>query len=153
MHNRLSTLALLSAAALAACGGGGASGNGYTPVTRATSAPTSAPTTAPQGQSNRPIQDTVAGAAAFVNPANHHTLYFVDGDSPPGTACSGACTAEWPVLVPSSGAQAQGNLTIVTRTDGTQQWSFNGHALYEFSGDSVADQGNGVYGPWHIARP
>jgi predicted lipoprotein with Yx(FWY)xxD motif len=107
----------------------------------------------PQGQSNIPIQESVAGAAAFVNPADHRTLYFVDGDTPPGAACSGSCTAEWPVLTVTAGSQPQGSLTIVTRTDGTKQWSFNGHALYEFAGDFGPDQSNGVYGPWHIARP
>jgi predicted lipoprotein with Yx(FWY)xxD motif len=163
MHNRLAMAALAAATSLAACGGGGTSGNGYTPVTittpapapstAPTTAPTSAPTSTPQGKSNIPIQDMVAGAPAFVNPANHHTLYWVDGDTPPGAACSGSCTSEWPVLVPTSGSQPQGNLTIVTRTDGTQQWSYNGHALYEFAFDSGPDQGNGVYGPWHMARP
>ncbi len=136
---------LASLAALAACGGGGNGGNGFTP-------PHPIATTIP-AQSNTPLQDAVAGALAFVNPANHHTLYFIDGDTPPGTACSGSCTSEWPVLTPTASAAAQDKLIIVTRTDGTRQWSFNGHALYEFSGDSGEDETNGVYGPWHIARP
>jgi predicted lipoprotein with Yx(FWY)xxD motif len=149
MYNRLAMPALIGIITLAACGGA-AAGNGVTPTMHATPAPS----TSPESQSNMPIQETVAGAAAFVNPANHHTLYFVDGDTPPGAGCpAGACTAEWPVLTPAGNAQAQGNLTIVTRIDGTKQWSFNGHPLYEFSGDSGPDQSFGVYGTWHMARP
>ncbi len=149
MYDRLKVLAFASIAGLAACGGGGVNGAGYTVPT----VPSSAPSTAPQPQNNIPVQDTVAGAAAFVDPANHHTLYFIDGDTPPGTACSGACTSEWPLLTPSANAQAQGNMVMVTRTDGARQWSYQGHALYHFAGDSGPDQANGVYGPWHMARP
>ncbi len=151
MDNRFSVLALAGILSLAACGGGstGTGTGGYTPPTGGTPAPTSSPA----APASAPLQEMVAGALAFVDPANHHTLYFVDGDAPPGTGCNGSCTAEWPVLTPASSAQAQGNLVIVTRIDGAQQWSFNGHALYEFAGDSGADQSNGVYGPWHIARP
>jgi len=147
MHTRFIAVAVIAAATLAACGGG--TGGTMTPYT----IPSAGPTSAPGAQGNAPVQDTVAGAAVFVNPANHHTLYFVDGDTPPGTACNGGCLSEWPPQTPAAGAKAQGNLVIITRTDGTQQWSFNGHALYEFAGDNGPDQSNGVYGPWHMARP
>lgn len=162
MQTRFTLLAAAALSALAACGGGG-SGSGGTnnpygvvPSTAPTATPTPGSTSAPQGNGgNAPLQETVAGALAFVNPANHHTLYFIDGDTPAGTACNAAaaCTTEWPVLTPTAGSQSTGGLSIVTRTDGIMQWSFNGHALYEFSGDSGPDQSNGVYGPWHMARP
>lgn len=161
MHHRLMMLAFVGIANLAACGGGsGGGGNGFTapgtvPSMAPSTAPSTAPTTVPQSNGNIPLQDMVAGAPAWVDPVNHHTLYFVDGDTPPGAACNsaGSCTTIWPLISPASGSQAQGNMVIVTRTDGVQQWSYQGHALYHFSGDSGPDQANGVYGPWHMARP
>lgn len=161
MRRGFSMLAMLGITMLAACGGGSTTtptvplpstqpGPSSQPSPPTTS-PTTQPTTAPQG--NAPVIDTVGGSAAYVDPANHHTLYYIDGDTPPGTACPSGCTSEWPLMSPAAGSQPTGNLVIVTRTDGIMQWSENGHALYHFIGDSGPDQMNGVYGPWHIARP
>lgn len=156
MRRGIVTIAVLGITMLAACGGGGTttptiplpSNQPGPPATQ----PTTQPKTAPQG--NVPVIDTVGGSPAYVDPANHHTLYYVDGDTPPGTACpAGFCTGEWPPISPTAVSQPSGNLVIVTRIDGTMQWSENGHALYHFAFDSGQDQMNGVYGPWHVARP
>lgn len=153
MHRRLVIILLLATAALAACGGGGSSSNSGSTIPP----PVSNPTTAPQG--NVPLSEAVAGSAGWVNPANHKTLYFLDVDTPTGGTCTGACLTEWPVLTPSSGSQASGNMTIITRSDGTgQQWAYQGHPLYTFAGDSGPDQANGdnfpeFGGHWHVARP
>jgi predicted lipoprotein with Yx(FWY)xxD motif len=115
------------------------------------------PTTPPQ--SNIPIQQTVAGKPAFVNPASHHTLYFLDVDTSTGGTCTGGCLTVWLVLKPSSGAQAQNGFTIVTRSDGTgMQWDYKNHPLYMYAGDTGPDQANGdgipfAGGHWHVARP
>ena len=139
------------AATLSACGGGGGGGSaagGYGGVPPA-----------PAPQSNVPIKQTVAGRPAFVAPASNHTLYFLDVDTPAGGSCTGGCLNTWIPLVPSSGAQAQGDFTIVARADGTgHQWDYRNHPLYTFAGDSGADQdnGNGIPfdgGHWHVARP
>jgi predicted lipoprotein with Yx(FWY)xxD motif len=101
----------------------------------------------------------VAGNAAFVNPSSHHTLYFLDVDTPTGATCTGGCLSVWFPIVPSQGAQAQGGFTIVTRSDGTSnQWDYKNHPLYMYSGDSGPDQANGngipfAGGHWHVARP
>lgn len=142
-------------ASLAACGGGG--GGGMAGAGGSYGGPPA--TSPPQQPSNVPIQQTVTGKAAFVNPGNDFTLYFLDVDTPTGSACTGGCLSEWPVLKPSHGATAQGNFTIVTRSDGTgKQWAYRGHPLYNFAGDSGPDQanGNGLAfdgGHWHVARP
>src|SRR5579864_1250334 len=171
MRRGFVSLAMVGITMLAACGGGGtttpsipppstqpgpSSQPTSSPTTQPTVAPTAAPTVqptvAPQG--NTPLIENVGGSPAYVDPANHHTLYFEDGDVPPGSLCSPGCTDEWPVMVASAGSQPQSTLTIVTRaSDGIMQWVANGHGLYHFIGDSGADQMNGVYGPWHIARP
>lgn len=162
--NRFTVTALLAAVALAACGGGGGSTGGTvpptaTPTPAATSTPavTPTPTAAPQG--NLATQDTVAGSSAWVDPSSHRTLYFLDVDTATGGTCTGSCLSVWPVFAPSAGAQPSGNMTIITRSDGTgQQWAYQGHPLYTFSGDSGPDQANGdnfpdFGGHWHVARP
>lgn len=157
MRNWLAGIVFLSVAALAACGGGGSSvtgggggGGGGTP-------PTPAPTAAPQG--NLPLSEMVAGAAAWVDPSTHKTLYFLDVDTPTGGTCTGACLSIWPVFAPTANAVANGNMTIINRSDGTgKQWAYQGHPLYTFSGDSGPDQAKGdnfpdFGGHWHVARP
>lgn len=143
--------AVAAVIALAACGGGaGGAGSG---------AYGGAPPTSPPQQSNIPIQQSVAGSAAFVNPGNHHTLYFLDVDTPTGGKCTGGCLSVWLVLSPSAGAQASNGFTIVTRSDGTgMQWDYKNHPLYMYSGDSGPDEANGngipfAGGHWHVARP
>jgi len=113
----------------------------------------------PPPASNVPIQQTVAGKPAWVNPSNHHTLYFLDVDTSTGGTCTGGCLTVWLPLKPSSGAQAQGGFTIVTRSDGTgMQWDYKNHPLYMYAGDTGPDQANGdgipfAGGHWHVARP
>lgn len=143
--------AVAAALALAACGGGGSGGGGGGGY--------GGPPAPPPQQSNMPIQQTVAGAPAFVNSGNNHTLYFLDVDTPSGGKCTGGCLSVWLVLAPSAGAQAKDGFTVVTRSDGTgMQWDYKNHPLYNYSGDSGPDQSNGngipfAGGHWHIARP
>lgn len=155
MGNRLAAVVFLAAISLAACGGGGGTtvgGGGVNPP-----APTPTPTPAAQG--NLPLSETVSGSAAWVDPSSHKTLYFLDVDTATGGTCTGACLSVWPPFVPTANAQDSGNMTIITRSDGTgKQWAYQGHPLYTFSGDSGPDMANGdnfpdFGGHWHIARP
>lgn len=152
MRNRFAAFLFLTAVTLAACGGGGSSSGGGTP-------PTPAPTATAAPQGNLPASATVGSSTAWVDPSSHKTLYFLDVDTATGGTCTGACLSIWPVFVPSAGAQANGNMTIITRSDGTgKQWAYQGHPLYTFSGDSGPQQANGdnfpdFGGHWHVARP
>jgi predicted lipoprotein with Yx(FWY)xxD motif len=168
MNQRFLAFCGVAAIALAACGGGGTSSTPgaapvtpitptATPVPGATPTPTPVATAAPQG--NLPLSEAVGGSPAFVDPASHKTLYFLDVDTATGGTCTAACLSVWPVFTPTAGATAAGNVAIVTRSDGTgQQWTYQGHPLYTFSGDSGADQVNGdnfpdFGGHWHVTRP
>ena len=154
MNKLIPALCFAGAALLAACGGGGSGGGGGSVNPPQ---PTSTPTTAPQG--NLPLSETVAGSPAWVDPSSHKTLYFLDVDTATTQMCTGQCLSIWPVFAPSSNAQANGNMTIITRSDGTgKQWAYQGHPLYTFTGDSGPDQANGdgfpdFGGHWHVARP
>lgn len=144
---------MVAAMALAACSGGGSGGSGGGGGPYGGPPPTTPPA------SNVPIQQTVAGKAAFVNPSNHRTLYFLTSDTPTGGTCTGGCLSVWIPIVPSSGAQAKNGFTIVNRSDGTSmQWDFKNHPLYMYAGDTGPDQSHGegipfAGGIWHVARP
>jgi predicted lipoprotein with Yx(FWY)xxD motif len=150
MRNTFAAFLFLAATTLVACGGGGSTGGGYNP-------PTSTP--GPTSQGNLPLSETVAGSTAWVDPTSHKTLYFLDVDTATGGTCTGACLSIWPVFAPAANAQASGNMSIITRSDGAgQQWAYQGHPLYTFSGDTGPDQANGdnfpdFGGHWHVARP
>jgi len=156
MNTRLIASVFLTAVSLAACGGGGGTGSAPPPTVPIVT-PTSTPAPAPAG--NIPLSEAVAGAAAWVEPTGHHSLYFLDVDTATGGTCVAGCLGVWPVDKPSTGSAASGNMTIITRSDGTgTQWAYQGHPLYMYAGDSGADQANGegipdFGGHWHVARP
>lgn len=142
---------------LAACGGGGSVG---------VSPPGANPSSPPSGPSvpaTMPQTATVGNGQAYVSSSNQHTLYTWAGDSPGGASkCTSAsgCTGIWPPYAAPSGtvAPAGSGFGIVTRSDGTLQWSYQNYPLYYYSGDSAAGQGNGnginSFGAvWGIARP
>ncbi|MDQ2680035.1 MAG: hypothetical protein M3Y21_03310 [Candidatus Eremiobacteraeota bacterium] len=139
-------LAFIGAASLAACGGGSGAYGGTIPT------PMPTQSTGPQSNGNIPGQDTISANPVFVDPSSHFTLYFLDSDTANGSGCTGGCITEWPPMTAAARSQGQGNMAVITRSDGTgQQWAYNGHPLYHFSGDKGPDQSNGVYGPWHMA--
>ena len=83
-----------------------------------------------------------------------HTLYYFTPDTAGGKpTCTGGCAATWPALTAASPTEATavtGTLTVVSG-----QVVYNGHPLYEFTGDSAAGQANGegVGGTWYVATP
>jgi predicted lipoprotein with Yx(FWY)xxD motif len=156
MKQRLAMLLFVSAFVVAGCGGGGGGttggGGGTLPV----------PTPTPTPAGNLPLSEAVSGSTAWVNPSSHKTLYFLDVDTATGgtcTAAAGGCLGVWPAFIPIAGSAAVDNMTIIVRSDGTgQQWAYQGHPLYNYTGDSAADQANGdglpdFGGHWHVARP
>jgi predicted lipoprotein with Yx(FWY)xxD motif len=82
------------------------------------------------------------------------TLYTFDKDAAGKSNCNGACAAAWPPAAVAAGATAEGELTLVTRDDGTRQWAFNGSPLYRFAGDAQAGDVNGDNrgNVWHIVK-
>ena len=83
------------------------------------------------------------------------TLYVFDKDSGDASACYDKCAANWPPLLAPAGAKAEGDFGLITRTDGTMQWTYYGKPLYLWikdakPGDATGDGFNGV---WHVAKP
>jgi len=83
------------------------------------------------------------------------TLYTFDKDSEGVSNCYEQCAINWPPLMAEDGAMAEGDWTLVERTDGTQMWAYKGMPLYlwikdEKPGDTTGD---GVNQVWHVAKP
>jgi predicted lipoprotein with Yx(FWY)xxD motif len=120
------------------------------------------PSATPTPAQNLPQTATVGGAAAYVN-SGGYTLYVFDADGFDVSNCTLAtysgCSGTWPPLTAPAGATASGDFTPFTRSDGSMQWAYQGHPLYNYSGDTGPYQMNGegiteLDGhTWHVARP
>ncbi len=86
------------------------------------------------------------------------TLYRFDKDKPGSgsSACNAACATTWPPALvsgqPKAGPAVAGTVGVITRADGSQQVTLDGHPLYRFSGDQAAGDtnGDGFGGIWHV---
>jgi predicted lipoprotein with Yx(FWY)xxD motif len=146
----------MGAAALAACGGG----SSYSTSTGSTSAPTTAAnSTAPASTAQQPVK---IGQSSSLGPiltdANGRTLYvFLNDKAGSGkSACNGPCAQTWPPLAAPAGQLAKpdglsGDLSVITRDDGTKELAYNGQPLYYYSKDSAPGDtnGQGVGSVWY----
>lgn len=82
------------------------------------------------------------------------TLYTYDRDSQGSPSrCEGICARLWPPFLASADARPTEGYGVIVRADGSRQWTYRGHPLYRYAGDTAAGstQGDGVNGTWHIA--
>ncbi len=82
------------------------------------------------------------------------TLYTFDKDADNTSNCYGGCAAKWPPYLAKEGAKAKKSWGLITRKDGSQQWTYNNQPLYTWVGDTKAGDtsGDGVGGVWHITE-
>jgi predicted lipoprotein with Yx(FWY)xxD motif len=91
------------------------------------------------------------------------TVYMFGADSGTTSACTGACATAWPPVpatgTPTAGTGANAALIGTTsRSDGTNQVTYNGHPLYTFMGDHQPGDTNGqglvaFGGSWSALSP
>lgn len=90
------------------------------------------------------------------------TLYHYAGDHGNVVACNGACAKLWPPVVVAGSAKpvagpglTASKLGTVKRPDGTTQVTYDGFALYRFSGDKKAGDvnGQGLEKEWYAVAP
>ncbi|HEY0918239.1 hypothetical protein [Devosia sp.] len=93
------------------------------------------------------------GGKQVLTDANGMTLYTYDKDTAGVSNCYDQCAVNWPPLFAAEGAAAEGAFTIVTRTDGTKMWAYDGMPLYLWVKDTKPGDttGDGVGGVWHTA--
>jgi predicted lipoprotein with Yx(FWY)xxD motif len=130
----------------------------YTPTvpvaTQTTTTPTSS-TAAPSD--NIYLVKTNPAKGKYLTDFQGNTLYIFDKDTDGISNCTGNCLVIWPIY--TSGATAQGqfpaNITVIKRSDGTEQFAWKGKPLYYYASDKAAGDinGDGVGGVWHIVTP
>ena len=81
------------------------------------------------------------------------TLYTFDKDESGKSNCYDQCAVNWPPLMAEEGAMAEGEWSIIERTDGSKQWAYEGKPVYLFIQDraagDVTGEGKGD-GTWHV---
>jgi len=84
------------------------------------------------------------------------SLYVSEAEPPGKSQCYGACLNMWTPYAAPAGAKPGGDLTLVARDDGTQQWAYKGKPLYRWWNDKKPGDmdGQGLRGGnWHVVRP
>lgn len=103
-----------------------------------------------------PSMPTKVSNGALVGP-NGMTLYTFDKDVAGSgkSTCNDQCAKNWPPLSAGSMDSANGGYTVITRDDGSKQWTFKGKPLYYWSKDKVPGDmtGDGFNKVWTTARP
>jgi predicted lipoprotein with Yx(FWY)xxD motif len=82
------------------------------------------------------------------------TLYTFDKDEMNKSNCYDDCAVNWPPLTAAADAAAEGEWTVVERTDGTSQWAYEGKPVYLWIKDMKPGDttGEGVGGVWHVVH-
>jgi predicted lipoprotein with Yx(FWY)xxD motif len=96
---------------------------------------------------NRPMLVDLKGMTLY---------YFERDDSGNKSTCDGKCAESWIPVAASPNAQASGDFTVITRSDGSKMWAFRYRPLYSSHADTAPGDANGIYDPsnlWHVARP
>ena len=92
----------------------------------------------------------------FVN-LDGMTLYTFDHDTAGDkSSCDGKCTERWKPLAADKDAEARGDFTVITRSDGSKMWAYRYRPLYTFQSDHAPGDVNGSFDAtnlWHVARP
>lgn len=69
--------------------------------------------------------------------------------------CEGACTLTWHPYIAKADAKPEGDYGLITREDGSKQWTYKGRPLYRWFDDKKPGdrEGDGFRGVRHLARP
>jgi predicted lipoprotein with Yx(FWY)xxD motif len=82
------------------------------------------------------------------------TLYTFDEDQSGKSSCYDECAMHWPPLIAVKTAKAYYRMSLTPRTDGQQQWAYDGRPLYTYVKDTMPGDTNGdnVGNVWHVIR-
>jgi predicted lipoprotein with Yx(FWY)xxD motif len=102
------------------------------------------------------LKTTTIGGITVLTNGKGFTLYSFAPDTATASKCYGSCAAYWPPVTgtTAAGQGLPGKVGTITRTDGTEQLTYNGHPLYTYIGDSAPGQAKGNNlnlngGLWH----
>jgi predicted lipoprotein with Yx(FWY)xxD motif len=157
---------VVSALILAGCGSASS-------TSTSTAAAAAAPAASSASSTTSATSDASAGAqmisitkgphGSYLTGTDGRAIYLWVADSGGKSACSGACAKAWPPVEtkgnPTAGAGVTASkLGTTTRSDGSEQVTYNGHPLYYFIADKsagdVTGQGNDSFGAkWWLVAP
>ena len=102
------------------------------------------------------LKTTTIGGITVLTNAKGFTLYSFAPDTPASSKCYGSCAVYWPPVTgtTAAGQGLPGKVTVITRTGGSHQLTYNGHPLYTYIGDAAPGQASGNNlnlngGLWH----
>ena len=102
-----------------------------------------------------PAMEADSSMGKIFTDASGMTLYTFDKDEAGKSNCYDKCAQNWPPFLAEAGAMADGDWTVVERTDGTKQWAYDGKPLYLWVQDKapgdMTGEGKGD-GTWHVAK-
>jgi len=81
-------------------------------------------------------------------------LYSFDKDEPGKSNCNGDCAKAWPPVLATAEDKPAGDLTIITRDDGSLQWADDGKPLYTYIDDKAPGEvtGDNKNNVWHVIK-
>jgi len=99
------------------------------------------------------VKTMAIGGQNVLTDAKGMTLYTYDNDKPGVSNCYDKCAAAWPPAFADASAKADGDFSLVKRTDGKMMWAYKGMPLYLWvkdkkPGDTTGDLVGNV---WHTA--
>jgi predicted lipoprotein with Yx(FWY)xxD motif len=102
----------------------------------------------------------VAGYGTVLADASGRSLYVSTADTAKSSKCSGSCTKTWhPLIVtgtPTAGGEAKESLlSVLKRSDGGRQVTYDGLPLYTYKGSGPASGAGltGQGGIWYLVSP
>jgi predicted lipoprotein with Yx(FWY)xxD motif len=110
--------------------------------------------TAGMGFAAEPAMVAETPGGKIYTDAKGMTLYTFDKDEAGKTNCYDKCATAWPPFAAAADAVAEGEWTIVERTDATKMWAYEGKPLYTYVEDKKAGDvtGDGKGDVWHVAK-
>jgi predicted lipoprotein with Yx(FWY)xxD motif len=168
MRLRAVAVAALAICALLLAACGGSSSNSSTaaaaaPAASSSSSTSSTSSTSTAEASGEEIGTTKGSPGTYLTADDGRAIYLWVADTGTKSVCSGACAQAWPPVEtkgkPTAGAGVDASkLGTTTRSDGTEQVTYNGHPLYYFIADKSAGQltgqGSNSFGAkWWLVAP
>jgi predicted lipoprotein with Yx(FWY)xxD motif len=150
-------LAFAAAGLAAACGGGssyGSSGGSTTAPTKAGAASNST------SQPTVKVSQSKSLGSVLTSPDGRTLYVFLSDKAGSGkSTCNGGCAQTWPALAATGDVVKPdglpGDLSVITRDDGTKAVAYNGQPLYHYAGDSAPGDtnGQGIGNVWFVVPP
>ena len=133
----LAAVALVGAACVSSCGSSVSSSS--SPAAASSSTATVTP-----ASSSTLMTATINGTKVLTN-SKGFVLYWFALDTSTTSKCNGSCATYWPPVKgpAAAGPGITGTLATITRSDGTNQATYDGHPLYTYIGDTAPDQAKG----------